>query len=144
MQGIDTAAPLARNVKRLSRLGLPGAGQVSVAGRHAFIGHIPNLQSLGTTVLDIGDPRRPRVVSQITVDDPGSHSHKVRAIGDIMIVNHERNQTPIGRKAEQMPPLRARLRDSLGREATHAELATEAGRGRIRYPAGGGGRAQAI
>ena len=117
------AVPLAQNVRQLAHLDLPGAGQVYVTGRHAFIGHIPNPQSLGTTILDIGDPRNPRVISQVVVDDPDSHSHKVRVIGDVMIVNHERNMTPIGRKAEQLPALRARLRQSLGRDPSHAELA---------------------
>ncbi len=96
MSGAGTSAPLAPNVRRLSHLDLPGAGQVNIAGRYAFVGHIPNPQALGTTILDVADPRNPRVVSQIPVDDPDSHSHKVRAVGDVMIVNYERNQTTIG------------------------------------------------
>jgi len=47
------------------------------------------------------------VVSQISLEDPGSHSHKARVVGDIMIVNSERNMTPIGRRAEELPRLRA-------------------------------------
>ncbi len=35
---------LAHNVKRLSHLDLPGAGQVYVAGTHCYLGHIPNQQ----------------------------------------------------------------------------------------------------
>ena len=127
MHASRDSAPLARAVRRLAHLDLPGAGQVYVAGHHAFVGHIPNPQFLGTTLLDIADPRAPRIVAQVTLDDPDSHSHKVRAIGDVMIVNHERNQTAIGRKAEQLPPLRARLLQSLGREPTHAELAQQLG-----------------
>jgi hypothetical protein len=127
MNGTEPSAPLARNVTRLSHLGLPGAGQVNIANGHAFIGHVPNPQSLGTTIVDVSDPRKPRIVAQLTLDDPDSHSHKVRAVGDIMIVNHERNQTPVGRKAELLPPLRARLRESLGREPSHAELAQHLG-----------------
>jgi hypothetical protein len=127
MPGTGIPAPLARNVRRLSHLDLPGAGQVSVADTHAFIGHIPNAQSIGTTILDIADPLNPRIVSQVRLDDPDSHSHKVRAIGDIMIVNHERNMTAIGRKAEQLAPLRARLREQMGREPTHTEMARALG-----------------
>jgi hypothetical protein len=48
----------------------------------------------------VSDPREPRLLSQIHLADPDSHSHKARMIGDLMIVNHERNQGPLGRKAE--------------------------------------------
>src|SRR3954471_7249256 len=118
---------LARNVRRLARLELPGAGQVCIAGEYAYVGHIPNTKRLGTWILDRSDPRAPRVVSQIFLDDPDSHSHKARVIGDVMIVNAERNMTAIGRKAEQLPPVRAELRAALGREPTHAELAAKIG-----------------
>src|SRR5712691_4555717 len=104
--------PLARNVARLSHLELPGAGQVVVAGDYAYVGHIPNKQKLGTSILDVRDPKKPRVLSQIFLEDPESHSHKARVIGDLMIVNIERNMTPIGRRAEELPRLRARLRAS--------------------------------
>ena len=123
MDASQQGAPLARNVKRLSRLELPGAGQVYVAGQYAYIGHIPNKEQLGTTILDVSDPKKPRIVSQIFLDDPTSHSHKARVIGDLMIVNSERNMTPIGRRAEQLPQVRARLTAALGRAPTHAELA---------------------
>ena len=90
---------LERNVRRLSRLELPGAGQVSVAGKYAYVGHITNKERLGTSILDVSDPRKPRLVSQLQVDEPDSHSHKARVVGDLMIVNVEQNMGPAGRKA---------------------------------------------
>jgi hypothetical protein len=39
-----------------------------------------------------------------------------------MIVNHERNPTAAGRRAQDMPAIRRGLRESLGREPTRAEL----------------------
>jgi len=89
---------LARNVKRLSRLELPGAGQVTVEGRFAYVGHITNKDRLGTSILDISDPRQPKLLSQIAVDEPDSHSHKARVIGDLMIVNVEQNLGKLGRQ----------------------------------------------
>ncbi len=86
-------------MKRLARLELPGAGQVYVAGGYAYIGHLPNKQRLGTSILDVSDPRKPRLLSQIFIEERDSHSHKARVIGDLMIVNVEQNQGPLGRKA---------------------------------------------
>ncbi|HEV3009047.1 MAG TPA: hypothetical protein VGX52_08455 [Burkholderiales bacterium] len=88
-----------RNVRRLAHLDLPGAGQVTVAGGCAYVGHITNKQRLGTSILDVSDPRKPRLVSQIHLDDGDSHSHKARVTGDLMIVNVEQNMGPMGRKA---------------------------------------------
>ena len=116
---------LARNVRRIGHLDLPGAGQVTVAGHYAYVGHIPNKDNLGTSILDIADPTNPRLVATVNVDDPISHSHKVRVAGDLMVVNHERNMTPVGRRAEQMPGVRRELREALGREASRAELAQQ-------------------
>ena len=127
MDGIPSKVELSRNVKRLSRLEMPGAGQVYVDGKYAYIAHIPNPQQLGTSILDVSDAKNPKIVSQIRVDDPESHSHKARVIGDIMIVNSERNMTAIGRKADELPKLRKLLEEELGRDATHAELARRLG-----------------
>ena len=48
---------LARNVRRLGHLDLAGAGQVTIAGNHAYVGHIPSASQLGTSIIDISDPR---------------------------------------------------------------------------------------
>src|SRR5262252_8424397 len=109
---------LARNVRRLGHLDLPGAGQVTVAGKFAYIGHLPNKEDLGTSIVDISDPKNPRLVTSVRLGDPASHSHKVRAVGDLMVVNHERNMTSIGRRAEQLPAARRELLELLGREPT--------------------------
>jgi hypothetical protein len=116
---------LARNVRRLGHLDLAGAGQVTIAGNHAYVGHIPSPSQLGTSIIDISDPRAPRVVATTTLDDPGSHSHKARVAGDIMIVNHERNMSKIGRRAEQLPAARRALADELKREPTSQEVAAK-------------------
>src|SRR6266446_4553789 len=89
---------LARNVRRLGHLDLAGAGQVTVRGSHAYVGHIPNADHLGTSIIDIGDPRQPRVVATVTLDDHDSHSHKVRVVGDIMIVKHEPTRKEVAAK----------------------------------------------
>ena len=84
---------------------------------------LDNVQRLGTTILDISDPRKPRVVSQIHLDDPNSHSHKARVVGDIMIVNSEKNASALGRKSEVMATARNALEQQLGRKPTAKEIA---------------------
>ncbi len=119
--------PVAENVRRVAHLDLPGAGQVYVSGDYCYIGHIPNKDGLGTSIINVADPNNPRVMTQVYVDDPQSHSHKVRVIGNVMIVNHEQNNQGIGRKAEELTTVRGRLREILGREPTHGEIAEKLG-----------------
>ena len=98
---------------------LPGAGQVTVAGRHAYVGHIPNKDRLGTTIIDISDPQHPRVVATITLDDPDSHSHKVarrRRHHDRQPRAQHEPDRPARRAAAG--GARARLPHELGREPT--------------------------
>ena len=49
--------------KHLARLEVPGGGQVFVSGKHAFLGHLRPPH--GTTIVDVADPRRPRVVGAV-------------------------------------------------------------------------------
>jgi hypothetical protein len=128
MNVIERRPPsLARNVRRLGHIDLPGAGQVSVKGQYAYVGHIPDKSLLGTSVVDISDPRDPRVVAQIMLTDWESHSHKARVAGDLLIVNHERNMTAVGRRADELPGVRRSLTEKLGRAPTPAELAEKLG-----------------
>jgi hypothetical protein len=75
------------NVQHLCRQEIPGGGQIVIQGQYAYIGHQHGPD--GTTILDISDPRRPRIVSQLAASHPWSHSHKVRVVGDLMVVNSE-------------------------------------------------------
>ena len=127
MNAPHQAPSLTKNVTRISHLDLPGAGQVYVDGKYAYVGHITNKEGLGTSILDVSDPRKPRLLSQVPVGDAHSHSHKARVIGDIMIVNVEQNMSAIGRKADELPKLRKQLRDALGRDPSHKELAEKLG-----------------
>ena len=66
-----------------------------------------------------------RIVAQVMLTDWESHSHKVRVAGNIMAVNHERNMTAVGRRAEELPRVRRALTEKLGREPRPAELAEQ-------------------
>ena len=75
------------NVRHLSRMELPGGGQIVIQGRYAYVGH--QHRPDGTTIIDISDPRHPVVVSKLMTSHLWSHSHKVRVVGDLMVVNSE-------------------------------------------------------
>jgi hypothetical protein len=91
------------------------------------VGQLPSKSLLGTSIIDIADPRNPRIVAQVMLTDWESHSHKARVAGDIMIVNHERNMTAVGRRADELPGVRKSLAEKLGREPKAAELAERLG-----------------
>jgi hypothetical protein len=75
------------NIKQLGRMDLPGGGSVVVENGYAYVGHMDPPH--GTSIIDVKDPRNPKVVSHIEIAE-GLHSHKVRVSGDIMLVNYER------------------------------------------------------
>src|SRR5450759_5693617 len=75
------------NIRHLSRIELSGGGQIVIQGRYAYVGHQHGPE--GTTILDISDPRKPKIISRVMISHPMSHSHKARVIEDIMVVNSE-------------------------------------------------------
>ena len=56
------------NVRHLCRMEVPGGGQVVIQGQYAFVGHQHGPD--GTTILDISNPRDPKVVQKIMLDNP--------------------------------------------------------------------------
>ena len=62
---------------------------VNLKDRFAFVGHMGESR-IGTSVVDVSEPRRPRVVAQLETP-PGTHSHKVQVVGDVLLVNYERS-----------------------------------------------------
>lgn len=121
---IDYDIPLARNIKRLGHLDIPGGGQVVVDGDHAFVGHMKPPH--GTTIIDVSDPRNPRISAKIDLPDDSSHTHKVRVVrGDLMLTNVEQNNRHFLRKGNRLPQLREQLSATLGRPPHDDELAAE-------------------
>jgi hypothetical protein len=81
---------ISKNVKLVGRTDLAGGGQVVVENGYAYVGHMDPPH--GTTILDVKDPKHPKVVVEIEIPK-GVHSHKVRVSGDVMLVNLERYQS---------------------------------------------------
>jgi hypothetical protein len=81
-----------KGFRQLGHIDIPGGGQVVVQGNYAYVGHLEPPH--GTSILDISEPRNPKVVSHLKVPE-GTHSHKVRVHGDVMLVNYERYGGPM-------------------------------------------------
>ena len=74
-----------------SDLGGCGDGmQVLREGDALYVAHY-GLSGMGTTVLDVADPERPRIVDQWPAP-PGTHTHKVQVADGLLLVNEERFQ----------------------------------------------------
>src|SRR4029079_17924528 len=113
-------SPPAHRVKRLGHLDLPGAGQVVVRGHYAFLGHMEAPH--GTTIVDVADPRKPRIVAEIRLEDTHDHSQKVPVVGNLMYTTLERTSRRFGAKAMRLKETRASLEKELKRAPTGAEL----------------------
>jgi hypothetical protein len=113
--------PLNKNMRRLGRLDIAGGGQVVVENGYAFIGHMKPPH--GTSIVDVRDPKNPKLVTTIALPTEDSHTHKVRVVGDIMVTNVEQNDRHAIRRALKLKDKEAELRGSLGRAPSEAELA---------------------
>ncbi|MGH8953128.1 MAG: LVIVD repeat-containing protein [Acidimicrobiia bacterium] len=83
----------ARNMSVIGHIDLDGKGDgmhVNVVDGVAYMGHM-GYNDLGTSIIDVSDPTRPRLISQIARPE-GTHSHKVQVVGSTLLVNHERNR----------------------------------------------------
>lgn len=83
----------AHEMRVVGHIDLDGKGDgmhINVVGGVAYVGHM-GYNDLGTSIIDVSVPDRPRLISQIQRPE-GTHSHKVQVVGDILLVNHERNR----------------------------------------------------
>jgi hypothetical protein len=116
--------PIAKNIRRIAHLDIPGGGQVIVRDGLALIGHIE--PPYGTSILDVSDPANPRLLSQIMLEGNASHSHKARFAGDrdLIVVNREMHDRDFLRKGFALAEESAAFKARKGRDPTDAELAT--------------------
>jgi hypothetical protein len=112
-------------MRRIGHLDMPGGGQLVVDGDFAFVGHMEPPH--GTTIIDISDPAKPKVVATIETPDGYSHTHKVRVVGDLMYTNVEQYNRHFLRRGAALTEARARLAATLGRAPSDAEAAAEIG-----------------
>ena len=81
----------ARGLRRVGGHDLGGHGDGMQVVRHGdalYVGHT-GTTGAGTSILDVADPRSPRLVTQWPAP-PNSHSHKVQVADGLLLVNHEK------------------------------------------------------
>jgi hypothetical protein len=76
-----------KNVRRLGHLDIPGGGQVVVRDGFAYVGHLQPPH--GTSIIDVRDPKRPRLVAEIAAP-PAGMSHKARVRDGILFTNSQK------------------------------------------------------
>jgi hypothetical protein len=114
-------AQLSKNLKRIGHLDLVGGGQVVVQDGYAYVGHMKPPD--GTSIVDVRDPKNPRMVSVVELPTMDSHTHKVRIAGDVMITNVEQNDRHAIRRGMKLKETQATLHGELGRAPTDKEIA---------------------
>jgi len=98
---------ISQRVKRIKHLEIPGGAQIVAQGGYLYIGHISPPD--GTTIIDVRDPKNPRLVTSIVLPDMESHSHKVMVSGDLMIVNSQRHRRKFFRKSEKLQEIESSI-----------------------------------
>ena len=56
---------ISKNIKQIGRMDLPGGGSVVVENGYAYVGHMDPPH--GTSIIDVKDPKHPKVVSHIEI-----------------------------------------------------------------------------
>ncbi|MGH2406498.1 MAG: LVIVD repeat-containing protein [Candidatus Limnocylindrales bacterium] len=59
---------------------------INLKDDYAFVGH---MSDRGTSIVDVGDARRPRLVARIP-SPANTHGHKVQIVDDVLLVNREK------------------------------------------------------
>ena len=86
-----------RGLELVGHSDLDGRGdgmQIMRNGDVLYVGHMGDF-GVGTSVVDVGDPTRPRVLRQTPVPK-GTHSHKVQLADGLLLANHERYPYRVG------------------------------------------------
>lgn len=87
--------PESRNMRLIGHTDFGGNGDgmhINVKDGYAYFAHQGNG---GTTIVDVRDPRDPKPVNNIPAP-ANTHSHKVQVLGDLLLVNRERQQESMG------------------------------------------------
>jgi len=121
----DAEGCIARKIKRIGHLDIPGGAQVVSQNGILFVGHMS--PPSGTTIIDVQDPKNPSILSTIELPDTQSHSHKVVVSGNLMLVNSQRYKRKFFYKCEALLKIEERFAREGGTPPSESEIAAELG-----------------
>lgn len=77
----------ASGIKEVAFVDCKGGGQIEVVNGTAYVGHTVGREA--TTIIDVKDPKNPKIVNQLSCAHGNVHAHKVRVANDLMLTNYE-------------------------------------------------------
>lgn len=77
----------ASGIKEVAFVDCKGGGQIEVVNGTAYVGHTVGVEA--TTIIDVKDPKNPKIVNQLNCAHGNAHAHKVRVANDLMLTNYE-------------------------------------------------------
>ncbi len=77
----------ASGIKEVAFVDCKGGGQIEVVNGTAYVGHTVGMEA--TTIIDVKDPKNPKIVNQLDCAHGNVHAHKVRVANDLMLTNYE-------------------------------------------------------
>ncbi len=120
-----TDKAIAQGLRSVCRFDIAGGGQVVAQDGYAYVGHMK--PPMGTSIIDVRDPKNPVVLAHIAPPDNLSHTHKVRVVGDLLFSNVEQDRRHFFRRAGQIDSVTQRLADTLGKAPTAEDIAQDMG-----------------
>lgn len=79
--------PEMSGIREVAYVDCKGGGQVVVANGVAYVGHTVGPEA--TTIVDVRDRKKPKIVETIVCKHQGVHAHKVRVANGLMLTNYE-------------------------------------------------------
>jgi hypothetical protein len=78
-----------KNMRLIGHCDLDGEGEGSQLIRHGDYLYVAHMNPVGTSIVDVSDPTKPRLVGRLPMPNSATHGHKVQIVGDVLAVNWE-------------------------------------------------------
>jgi hypothetical protein len=95
-----------KNMRLVGHCDLDGEGEGSQLIRHGDYVYVAHMNpDGGTSIVDVRDPTKPRLVGRLPMPNSATHGHKVQIVGDVLAVNWEHYNWRRGAGAPSAPDM---------------------------------------